>query len=45
VSKSSGDERGWILGNRGVDSSVVLEDLAAGVVGGEVKGRGAILAS
>jgi len=44
VSKSGGDELGWIFIDRGVDSFVVLEDLAASVIGGQVKGCGVILA-
>jgi hypothetical protein len=39
VSKSSGDECGWVFSDRGVDSFVVLEDLAASVIGGQVEGR------
>jgi hypothetical protein len=45
VSKSSANERGWILGDGGVDNIMMLEDLAASVINGQVKGRGAILAS
>ena len=43
VSKSSGDKRGRIFSDSGVDSFVVLENVAASVIGGQVKGRGAIL--
>jgi hypothetical protein len=39
MSKSSGDERGWILGDSSKDRSMVLEDLAASVIGGQVEGR------
>jgi hypothetical protein len=45
VSKRSSDERGWIFSDRGIDSFVVLENVAASVIGGQVKGYGAILAS
>jgi len=38
VSKSSGDERGRILSDSSKDRSMVLEDLAASVIGGQVEG-------
>jgi len=43
MSKSSGDERGRILSDSSKDRSMVLEDLAASVIGGQVEGRFAIL--
>ena len=36
MSKSSGDERGRILSDSSKDRSMVLEDLAASVIGGQV---------
>jgi hypothetical protein len=45
VSKSSGDERGWIFSDSSKNCIMVLENVAASVIGGQVKGCGAILAS
>ena len=36
MSKSSGDERGRVLSDSSKDRSMVLEDLAASVIGGQV---------
>jgi hypothetical protein len=43
VSKSSGGERGWIFSDSSKDRNMVLENVSASVIGGQVKGRGAIL--
>jgi hypothetical protein len=45
VSKSSGDERGWIFSDSSKNYSMMLEDLAASVIAGQIKGCGEILAS
>ena len=39
VRKSSGNERGWIFSDSSKDRIMVLEDLAASVIGGQVEGR------
>ena len=46
VSKRTGGEKSrWIFTDSSKDSSVVLENVAASVIGGKIKGRGAVLAS
>jgi len=45
VSKSSGDERGWVFSDSSKNCSMVLENLAASVIAGQIKGCGAILES
>jgi len=45
VSKNKGNEDGGIFHNSSIDGRVMLEDLAASIIGGQVEGCVAILAS